>query len=135
MCKCKCHPSVDEHVDRLFNCHFFTAEVKDRHDAIVHEVRSLSQHAAKTSDGPIRRLNIKSLHLDVTIANPTPITYLNRGSSQEEHVAFKDKERLKNEKYSQRCQVIESDFMPVAYGACSEKFEDFLKKMVKQFRM
>ena len=30
--------------------------------------------------------------------------------------------------------MIDSDFMPMAfeiYGACSEKFEDFLKKMVK----
>ena len=49
-------------------------------------------------------------------------------------MAIKDKEKLKNEKYSQWCQLIDSDFMPMAfeiYGACSEKFEDFLKKMVK----
>ena len=53
VCKCKRHPSVDEHVDHLFNCHFFTAEVKDRHDAIVHEVHSLSQqHAVKSFSFP-----------------------------------------------------------------------------------
>ena len=49
-------------------------------------------------------------------------------------MAIKDKEKLKNVKYSQRCQMIDSEFMPMAfeiYGACSEKFEDFLKKMVK----
>ena len=59
---------------------------------------------------------------------------MNRGSSRKEHVAFKDKEKLKSDKYSQRCEMIDSDFMPLAfeiYGACSEKFEDFLKKMVK----
>ena len=104
------------------------------------------QHAAKSfsfpkygdlrtpTGGLIRGLNIKPLNIDVTIANPTFITYSNRGSSREEHVAIKDKEKLKNDKYSQRCQMIDSDFMPMAfeiYGACSEKFEDFLKKMVK----
>ena len=50
------------------------------------------------------------------------------------YLYFKDKEKLKNDKYSQRCQTIDSDFMPMAfeiYGACSGKFEDFLKKMVK----
>ena len=131
---------------------FLLLEVKDRHDAIVHEVHSLSQHAAKsfsfpkycdlrtptgddgrTPDGLIRGLNIKPLYLDVTIADPTSITYLNRGSSREEHVAIKDKEKLKNDRYSIRCQI-DSDFMPMAfeiYGACSGKFEDFLKKMVK----
>ena len=30
----------------------FTAEVKDRHDPIVHEVHSLSQHAAKSFSFP-----------------------------------------------------------------------------------
>ena len=78
-------------------------------------------------------LNLKPLYLDVTIANPTSVTYFNRGLSREEHVAIKDKERLKNDKYSQRCQLIDYDFMPMAfeiYGTCSEKFKSFLKKMV-----
>ena len=66
----------------------------------------------RTSDGLIRGLNIKPLYLDVTIANPTSITYLNRGSAREEHVAIEDKEMLKNDKYSQRCHMIDSDFMP-----------------------
>ena len=52
VCKCKKRSSVDEHADHLFNCHLFTAEVKDRHDAIVHEVHSLSQHAAKSFSFP-----------------------------------------------------------------------------------
>ena len=43
VCKCNRRPPVDEHVDHLLNCKLFTAEVKDRHDAIVHEVHSLSQ--------------------------------------------------------------------------------------------
>ena len=42
------------------------------------------------------------------LANPTSITYLNRESSREEHVAIKDKEKLKNEKYSQRFRMIDS---------------------------
>ena len=46
-CKCERRPPVDEHVNHLLNCKLFTAEVKDRHDAIVHEVHSLSQHGAK----------------------------------------------------------------------------------------
>ena len=49
--KCKKLSSVDEHADHLFNCHLFTAEVKDHHDAIVHEVHSLS-HAAKSFSFP-----------------------------------------------------------------------------------
>ena len=52
MCKGKKRSSVDEHVDHLFNCHLFAAEVKDRHDAIVHEVHSLSQRAAKSFHFP-----------------------------------------------------------------------------------
>ena len=64
------------------------------------------QHAAKSfsfpkygdlrtpTGGLIRGLNIKPLNIDVTIANPTFITYLNRGSSRKEHVAIKDKEKL-----------------------------------------
>ena len=61
---------------------------------------------------------------------------MNRGSSRGEHIAIKHKEKLKNDKYSQRCQLIDSDFMHnnmafEIYGACSEKFEDFLEKMVK----
>ena len=31
----------DEHVDHMLNCKLFTAEVKDQHDASVHEVHSL----------------------------------------------------------------------------------------------
>ena len=30
-------------------------------------------------------------------------------------MAIKDKEKLKNDKYSQRCQMIDSDFMPMAF--------------------
>ena len=36
-------------------------------------------------------------------------------------MAIKDKEKLKNEKYSQRFRMIDSDLMPMAfdiYGAC-----------------
>ena len=64
----------------------------------------------RTPDGLIRGLNIKPLYLDVTIANPTSISNLNRVSSREEHVAIKDKEKLKNDKYSQRCQMIDSAY-------------------------
>ena len=60
-------------------------------------------------------MNLKPLYLDVTIAIPTSDTYFNRGLSREEHVAIKDKEKLKNDKYSQRCQLIDSDFMPIAF--------------------
>ena len=122
MCKCKKWSPVDEHADHLFNCKLFTDEVKDRRDAIVHEVHSLSQHAAKSFSfpkyGDLRtptgddgrtpdgffRVNMKPLYLDVTIANPTSISNLNRASSREEHVAIKDKEKLKNDKYSQGAQ-------------------------------
>ena len=49
-------------------------------------------------------------------------------SSREEQVIIKDKEKLKNDKCSQLCQLFDSDFMHKAfeiYGTCSEKFEDF----------
>ena len=125
----------DEHMDHFFNCHLFTTEVKDRHDAIVHEVHSLSQHAAKsfsfpkcddlrTPDGLIRGLNIKPLYLDVTIANPTSITYFGRGSSREEHVAIKDKEKLNILSGARRLILILCLWL-------LKKFEDFLKEMVK----
>ena len=72
----------------------------------------------------------------VTTANPTSLAYWSRGFSREEHVAIKDKEKLKNVicnrsrissgnikdkeklkngKYFQRCQLIDSDFIPVAF--------------------
>ena len=43
-------------------------------------------------------------------------------------MAVKVKEKLKNEEYSRRCRMIDSEFMRLAfeiYGACSENFEDF----------
>ena len=43
---------LDEHVDHLLNCKLLSAEVKDRHNANVHEVHSLSQHAAKLFSFP-----------------------------------------------------------------------------------
>ena len=153
ICKCKTRSPIDPHVDHLFNCHLFTAGVKDRHDAMVHVFGSLCQHAGKpfsipkhgdlrtpteddgkTPDGLIRGLNRKPLYFDVTIANPTSITYLNRRSATEEHVAIKDREKVKNDKYAQRCQQIDTDFMPMAfeiYGACSEKFDSLLKVLVQ----
>ena len=45
-----------------------------------------------------------------------------------------DREKVKNDKYAQRCQQIDSDFMPMAfeiYGACSEKFDSLLKVLVQ----
>ena len=153
LCKCKTRSPIDPHVDHLFNCHLFTAGIKDRHDAMVHVFGSLCQHAGKpfsipkhgdlrtpteddgkTPDGLIRGLNRKPLYFDVTIANPTSITYLNRRSATEEHVAIKDREKVKNDKYAQRCQQIDTDFMPMAfeiYGACSEKFDSLLKVLVQ----
>ena len=42
MCKCKRPSSVDEHVDHLFNCKLFTAEViVDMTQLSIHEVHSL----------------------------------------------------------------------------------------------
>ena len=64
--------------------------------------------------------------MSVTIANPTSITYLNRRSATEEHVAIKDRKKVKNDKYAQRYQRIDSDFMPMACeidGACFDKFD------------
>ena len=58
-------------------------------------MRTPTRDDGRTPDGLIRGLNLKPLYLDVTIANPTSVTYLNRGSSREEHVAIKDKEKLK----------------------------------------
>ena len=103
MCKCKRPSSVDEHVDHLFNCKLFTAEViVDMTQLSIHEVHSqyISQHTAqsfsfprhgdlrtstgnngRTPDSLIRGLNGKPLYLDVTIANPTSVTYVNGGSS------------------------------------------------------
>ena len=43
-------------------------------------------------DGLIKGFNLKSLHLDVTLANPTSVAYFNRGTSREEHVPIKDEE-------------------------------------------
>ena len=51
-----------------------------------------------------------------------------------EHVAIRDREKVKNDKYAQRCQQIDTDFMPMAfeiYGACSEKFDSLLKVLVQ----
>ena len=92
----------------------------------------MSQHAAKSFSYP----KYGDLRTPPGDDGRTPdglIKGLYRGSSREEHAAIKDKEKLKNDKYSLWCQMIDSDFMLMIfeiYGACSEKFEDFLKKMV-----
>ena len=41
LCKCKTRSPIDPHVENLFNCHLFTAGVKDRHDTMVHVFGSL----------------------------------------------------------------------------------------------
>ena len=61
-------------------------------------------------------MNLKLLYLHLTIANPTSISYLKRKRIYM-YMAIKDKEKLKNDNNSQRCRLIDSDFMPVA---CSE---------------
>ena len=62
-------------------------EARDRHDSIVNWAHSLSQHAAKLFSIPKHGdlstptgddWRIPPLSLDVTIADPTSITYLNR---------------------------------------------------------
>ena len=48
--------------------------------------------------------------MSLLIANPTSVTYLNRRPATEEHVAIRDRERVKNDKYAQRCQQIDTTF-------------------------
>ena len=80
MCKCKRRPLGDEHVDYLFNCRFFTAEVKGRHDVIVHNIllyhflftkhgnlQTPTGTVGRTPDGLLRGLKINPRHLDVKI--------------------------------------------------------------------
>ena len=52
------------------------------------DLRTPTGDDGRTPDCLIRGLNLKPLYLHVTIADPTSITYLNRGSSREEHVVI-----------------------------------------------
>ena len=48
-------------------------------------------------------------------------------------MAITDREKVKNDKYAQRCQQIDADYIMAfeIYGACPEKFDSLLKVLVR----
>ena len=71
----------------------------------------------------------------MTVADPTGLSYLRQGSYREKHYAIKAREDIKIRTYGERCQEINSDFMPLAfeiYGACSPKVDKLLKDVVSK---
>mgnify|MGYP007022328502 CR=1 FL=1 len=148
-CSCKEAPVITKHLDHLLYCPLFNGVKKRRHDNLVREIKSLCQHAGlnfidprlgelrtplnddnKATDGHIQGLYQRSLYIDVTVCNPTCKYYLDKGSAMQQHCAIDIREDAKEKMYKNRCLPFQGDFMAIAfetYGACSKKFDDFLK--------
>ena len=153
-CKCKNRTIIDSHVDHILSCSQFSAERKHRHDAIVQDIKSMCNHAGlqftdsrlgelrtpthndnKAADGCIRGLRSKPLDIDVTVWNSTGVTALRRGAGAVQHQTISDAEKVKTDKYEERCREIDHYFMPMAieiYGATSKKVESFIDKVVEK---
>ena len=153
-CKCKNRTIIDSHLDHVLSCSQFSAERKHRHDAIVQDIKSMCNHAGlqfadsrlgelrtpthndnKAADGCIRGLRSKPLDIDVTVWNSTGVTALRRGSGAIQHQTISDAEKVKTDKYEERCRQIDHYFMPWAieiYGATSKKVESFIDKVVEK---
>ena len=163
-CKCKNRAIIDSHLDHILSCSQFSAERKHRHDAIVQDIKSMCNHAGlqftdsrlgelrtpthndnKAANGCIRGLGPKPLDIDVTVWNPTGVTALRRGSGATQHQTISDAEKMKTDKYEERCRQIDHKFMPMAieiYGAASKQVESFIDEVAHragknpyQFRM
>ena len=157
-CGCRSRNLVDEHLDHFLCCKKYQGEHKGRHDAVAADIKSLCNHAGlqftdpklgelrtvdnddnKAADGCIRGLHDKPLFVDVTISNPTGPSYLdhrgNGNSWSVRHFAIKLREKVKNDKYLERCRQINSEFVPLAfevYGAASENVNSFIKSVVSK---
>ena len=166
-------------MDHVLCCKQNNGEIKARHDAIVREFKSLTDHTGlqftdarlgelstvievdnkglqftdpklgelrtvddddnEAADGCIRGLHDKPLFVDVTISNPTGPSYLdhrgNGNSWSVRHFAIKLREKVKNDKYLERCRQINSEFVPLAfevYGAATENVNSFIKSVVSK---
>jgi len=153
-CKCKNRAIIDSHLDHILSCSQFSAERKHRHDAIVQDIKSMCNHAGlqftdprlgefrtpthndnKAADGCIRGLRSKPLNIDVTVWNPTGVNALRRGSGALQHQTIFHAEKMKTNKYEERCREIDHYFMPMAieiYGAASKQVESFIDEVVKK---
>jgi ribonuclease HI len=153
-CKCKNRAIIDSHLDHILSCSQFSAERKHRHDAIVQDIKSMCNHAGlqftdprlgefrtpthndnKAADGCIRGLRSKPLNIDVTVWNPTGVNALRRGSGALQHQTIFHAEKMKTDKYEERCREIDHYFMPMAieiYGAASKQVESFIDEVVKK---
>ena len=144
-CKCNGLKIVDEHVDHLLCCKQNNGEIRERHDAIVKDIKSLVNNAGlqftdaglgelrtvyhddyKAADGCIRVLHEKPLHINVGLGGDSSII---------KHYAIKKRERIKKDKYLRRCQDINTEFMPLAfeiYGAASDSVDKLIQSLVSK---
>ena len=82
----------------------------------------------KAADGCIRGLRSKPLNIDVTVWNPT-------GSVALQHQTIFHAEKMKTDKYEERCREIDHYYMIMAieiYGAASKQVESFIDEVVKK---
>lgn len=149
--RCSCNGIIDCHVDHVLSCKDNNKNVTDRHNAIVKDFKSLTNHAglhfSDAWEGQLRvgryddnkypdgRLDSykdgRHMHIDVTVGNPTASSYIAR-ASKTEHYVIQQKEKLKNKKFLARCNEHRTDFMPLAfeiYGAISEKGDSLIRNL------
>ena len=148
---CSCRNQPVKHVDHILTCKQFNGSIKNRHDLVVREIKSLCHHAGlqwtdsyigqlrtvthvngDTPDGYIVGLPGRPFFIDVTIAHPTGATHMRNGSTQNKHYALKHLEALKITKFEHRCNAFDSDFVPLAfetYGGTSERFEKLIERI------
>ena len=101
-CSCRNQPIIDEHIDHILTCKQFNGSIKNRHDLVVRELKSLCHHAGLqwtdcyigqlrnvshvdgvTPDGYIVGLPGRPFFIDVTIAHPTGATHMRNGSTRQ----------------------------------------------------
>ena len=150
-CSCRNQPIIDEHIDHILTCKQFNGSIKNRHDLVVRELKSLCHHAGLqwtdcyigqlrnvshvdgvTPDGYIVGLPGRPFFIDVTIAHPTGATHMRNGSTRQKHFALSVLEANKIAKFEHRCNLFDSDFVPLAletYGGTSEKFDKLIEKL------
>ena len=83
-------------------------------DCYIGQLRNVSHVDGVTPDGYIVGLPGRPFFIDVTIAHPTGATHMRNGSTRQKHFALSVLEANKIAKFEHRCNLFDSDFVPLA---------------------